>query len=156
MCVCYFLMAFSSVIVFKMTLFCSRLFVGLASFVRFGNPFWVAEFCFFSMGLNSSQLCQEELVSIAPSICANFSFACSDFYCWCIDLWLCSLSCSVEQGRAASGPRSFKLERSLTLFFRLREPVPSHLPSPLLLSETRYFLAGCVGRDCVDALGRLL
>lgn len=46
------------------------------------------------MALNSYQARWEELVSIAPSIGANFSFMCSDFYCWAIDLTGSNLSWS--------------------------------------------------------------
>lgn len=46
------------------------------------------------MALNSCRACWEELVSIAPSIGANFSFMCSDFYCWAIDLSGSNLSWS--------------------------------------------------------------
>lgn len=52
-------------------------------------------------------------MSIAPSISTNFSFMCSDFYSWSIDLPSCSLSWSVEHRLAASGAQRWEPEGSL-------------------------------------------
>uniref|UniRef100_A0A8B9TXY7 AT-rich interactive domain-containing protein 3 n=1 Tax=Anas platyrhynchos TaxID=8839 RepID=A0A8B9TXY7_ANAPL len=63
------------------------------------------------MALNSCRARWEESVSIAPSIGANFSFMCSDFYCWAIDLAVSNLSWSprrcagISRALAASAAR---------------------------------------------------
>lgn len=43
-------------------------------------------------------------MSIAPSIGANFSFMCSDFYCWAIDLAVSNLSWSPRRCAGISRP----------------------------------------------------